>query len=59
MQPINDFLKGSKKNDSVIAWTPQFKEAFQNTKNALANATYLAHLNENVRLKLLRDASDF
>ena len=60
MQPLNNFLKGSKKNDSVIAWTPQAEEAFQNTtKKALANATHLAYPNEHAHLELLCDASDF
>ncbi|GFQ90225.1 retrovirus-related Pol polyprotein from transposon 297 [Trichonephila clavata] len=56
---LNDFLKGSKRNDNRnINWSEQAKSEFQNYKALLANATLLVHPNPNANLVLQVDASD-
>ncbi|GFR28647.1 hypothetical protein TNCT_4131 [Trichonephila clavata] len=50
---LNDFLKGSKRNDNrKINWSEQAKSDFQNCKALLANATLLVHPNPNANLVL-------
>ncbi|GFR10228.1 hypothetical protein TNCT_243741 [Trichonephila clavata] len=57
---LNDFLKGSKRNDKrKINWSEQAKSEFQNCKALLANATLLVHPNPNANLVLQVDASEF
>ncbi|GFX46931.1 transposon Tf2-6 polyprotein [Trichonephila clavipes] len=56
---LNDFLKGSKRNDNrKINWAEQAKSEFQNCKTLLANTTLLVHPNPNANLVLQVDASD-
>ena len=43
LQPLNDLLKGSKKGNAPISWTEGAENAFKNSKQALVNATMLAH----------------
>ena len=57
---LNDFLKGSKRNDNrEVIWTEQAIEEFKNCKTLLANATLLAHPKPDAKLVLQVDASDF
>ncbi|GFT96556.1 transposon Ty3-G Gag-Pol polyprotein [Trichonephila clavipes] len=53
---LNDFLKGSKRNDNCkINWQEKAKSEFQNCKTLLANATLLVHPNPNANLVLQVD----
>ncbi|GFQ97786.1 transposon Tf2-9 polyprotein [Trichonephila clavata] len=57
---LNDFLKGSKRNDKrKINWSEQAKSEFQNCKALLANTTLMVHPNPNANLVFQIDASDF
>lgn len=59
---LSEFLKGSsgKRNSKKqIAWTPIATEAFKKCKEALANATLLAHPSPTAPLALHVDASDY
>lgn len=56
---LNDFLKGSKKNDRrKIEWTEQSIAAFNSCKTELSEATILAHYSVSAPLSLMVDASD-
>ena len=56
---LNAQLCGSKKNNSPIVWTEDLERAFNDLKNALANATMLAHPIAGALLSISVDASDF
>jgi hypothetical protein len=43
LQPLNDLLKGVKKNNALIVWSEQTENSFRESKRARANATMLAH----------------
>ena len=59
MQPLNDLLKDSKKGNASITLTEEAKNAFVQSKNALANATLLAHPITCLPISIAVDASDF
>jgi hypothetical protein len=53
-------INGNKKNDKTpVVWTSDAEEAFQECKQALANAVTLAHPVPDTKLTLHVDASDF
>lgn len=57
--PLNEFLKGSKKNDTrTIDWTTETINAWESCKTDLANATLLVHFKPNAPLSITTDASD-
>lgn len=56
---LNNYLHGAKKNDKrPIDWTTAGIKAFEETKQALVNATCLAHPDPNAPWTLACDASD-
>jgi hypothetical protein len=59
LQPLNDLLKGLKKSNALIEWSVRSKEAFRESKRALANATMLAHPVSGAPISLAVDASNF
>lgn len=57
--PLNACITGAKKNDKrPVPWDPASEEAFEKSKELLANATLLSHPLENATLALQCDASD-
>lgn len=60
LAPLNNYLQGTVKKDKwPIAWTPEAKEAFEESKKLLAEVTLLAHPLENAKLALKTDAFNF
>ena len=57
--PLNNQLAGNKKNNAPIEWTNELKHAFEELKNALANAAMLAHPVVGAPLSISVDASDY
>lgn len=56
---LQQLIPGNIKNDKrIITWTSETKEAFNEFKEQLANATLLAYPMENAKLILTTDASD-
>ncbi|CAH8821755.1 unnamed protein product, partial [Trichobilharzia szidati] len=53
--PLTDLLKGRNKTFSM---TPEAREAFQNIKSAIADATMLVHLDVHLPLSISVDASN-
>lgn len=56
--PLNKFLTGSKKDNRKIEWNSEAECAFEKSKEALANATLLAHPAQNMPLSIMVDASN-
>ncbi|GFX32251.1 retrovirus-related Pol polyprotein from transposon opus [Trichonephila clavipes] len=58
---LSEFLKGSKgkKDSKPLNWSSEAITAFQKCKQALADATLLAHLSPSAPLALHVDASDY
>lgn len=56
--PLNDFLQGNQKGKQPIHWTKETMEAFDKCKEALAQATLLAHPKCETPLSIVSDASD-
>lgn len=57
---LQKLIKGNKKNDkTLIEWTDEGKNAFENCKNEIKNAILLAHPCETAKLKLFVDASNY
>lgn len=56
--PLNDLLQGNIKGNAKIAWDSKASECFEKLKESLAQATLLAHPEENAFLALFCDASD-
>lgn len=55
---LNEYLRNSKKSDkNPIKWNEKTNEAFKKCRQALANATLLAHPCEGASLNLTIDAS--
>ncbi|XP_011688456.1 PREDICTED: uncharacterized protein LOC105450360 [Wasmannia auropunctata] len=54
---LHDLL-GSKKGATVLEWTAETKQAFEDTKNSLAQTALLAHPKAHTELALFTDASD-
>lgn len=59
LQPHNDLLKGVKSGKNAVIWNDLAENAFNESKNALANATLLAHPVPDAKLSIVVDASDF
>ena len=59
LQPLNNFLKGSKKGNAPITLTEEAKNASVESKDALANATLLAYPITGSPISIAVDASDF
>ena len=58
-QPLTKLLAGHAKNSKKpLSWTNDSQTAFKNLKQAIADATLIAHPNENAKLSLVTDASD-
>lgn len=57
--PLNDLLVGNVKGKAPLTWTSEARQAFENSKNSLAQATLLAHPEVNAPLAITCDASDF
>lgn len=56
---LQEFLKGNKKKDkTTILWTEESSAAFEQCKQAIANAALLAHPAHEAPLVLMVDASD-
>lgn len=56
---LNDFTKGSKKNDNrTINWSPASIKAFDTCKLQLSEATALVHPSSTAQLAVMVDASD-
>lgn len=56
---LNDFLKGSKKNDKrKINWSNEATSAFESCKQQLSDATVLVHPSLDAPLAIMVDASD-
>jgi hypothetical protein len=55
--PLNEVLKGKKKGNVKVEWTPSLDGAFVNCKDALARTTLLTHPDHDATLALMTDAS--
>jgi len=55
--PLTDALKGDRPASERLQWSPEMEAAFQGSKSALAEATWLAHPHPQARLALHVDAS--
>lgn len=53
LAPLNDLLQGNTKRKTQIAWTPQARQAFEDSKEGIAQAALLAHTRTDARLALL------
>ena len=59
LTPLNSLLKTTAPNSRALQWTPPATTAFNDIKDALANATLLVHPKPNAPLNVMTDASDF
>ena len=57
--PLNDLLHDNAKGLAPVTWNPTADAAFDESKDALARATLLAHPKLDASLAILTDASDF
>ena len=58
MGPLYEASSGNVSQHKQITWTNDMDTAFQDTKNALANATLLAFPKRGAHISLTVDASD-
>lgn len=58
LQPLHALLSGQTKPNASISWTDDAETAFSSIKEALANATLLAHPKSDAITSLTVDASD-
>ena len=58
MQPLHELLAPSKVKSQTVTWNNVAEQAFNNVKDALANATMLQYPNVNAPTCLVTDASD-
>ena len=58
-QPLNEMLCGAKKGNAPVEWSAEREEAFNKMKEALQNATMLAHPAQGATLAIMADASDY
>ena len=58
LTPLNALLKTTATNSRALQWTPPATTAFNDIKEALANATLLVHPKPNAPLNVMTDASD-
>lgn len=57
--PLNSLLVDSHKDDKrIIMWSNELIEAFEKTKNGLADAAMLVHPHIGAKLRIVSDASD-
>ena len=56
--PLNELLKATSSNSRAIQWNSDATTAFQNIKDALANATLLVHPKPNAPVNVMTDTSD-
>jgi cleavage and polyadenylation specificity factor subunit 1 len=57
--PLNDLLQGNVKGRMPVTWNPAATAAFEQCKDALAQATLLAHPKPDAPLAIFTDASDY
>ncbi|KAJ2949987.1 hypothetical protein O0L34_g11320 [Tuta absoluta] len=58
-QQLNKYLHNAKKNDkTIIEWSPEAEEAFEECRQSILNATTLSHPIHNAVLGIMSDASD-
>ena len=58
LTPLNSMLKTTPSNSRILQWTSEATAAFQDIKNALADASLLVHPKPDAPVKLMTDASD-
>ena len=58
LTPLNSMLKTTPSNSRILQWTLEATAAFQDIKNALADASLLVHPKPDAPVKLMTDASD-
>jgi hypothetical protein len=56
LRPLTDSLSGGKKGDDRLEWSTAMLQAFQASKKALTDATYLAHPLPGAAISLAVDA---
>ena len=56
--PLNDFLQGNQKGKHPVPWTPESIEVFEKCKEALVQATLLAHPMCDAPLSIISEASE-
>lgn len=59
LQPLNELMKGPKKGNAPVTWADRTRNAFVESKRALANATILAHPVPGAPISIAVDASDY
>ena len=58
MPPLNSMLKSTAPNNRKLQWTDTATTAFQEIKDALANATLLVHPQPDAPINVMTDTSD-
>ena len=58
LTPLNSMLKSTAPNNRELCWTTAATAAFQEIKDALANATILVHPQPDAPINVMTDASD-
>ncbi len=58
LKPITDLLKGGSRSSDSLTWSDSATAAFDNVKQALADATLLVHPTPDAPTCLMTDASD-
>ena len=58
LQPLNDLLSTTTSPQKVLQWSEQTTNAFQTSKDAPANATFLSHPRYGAPTCIIPDASD-
>jgi hypothetical protein len=59
LAPLNDLLQGNVKGRTPVSWNPVATKAFVECKDALLQATLIAHPKTDAPLAVFTDASDF
>ncbi|KAK2578253.1 hypothetical protein KPH14_001399 [Odynerus spinipes] len=59
LAPLEEQIGGTGNSSQQVVWSPRTEEAFRKSKEALVNATILAHPSLQARIALMVDASDF
>ena len=58
LTPLNSMLKSTAPNNRELCWTTAATAAFEEIKDALANATFLVHPQPEAPINVMMDASD-
>lgn len=58
LAPLNDLLHGNVKGKTPVSWTPRTQQAFETSRESLAQAALLRHPRINAELALFTDASE-